>query len=155
MKFATGPDATDSCPGGYKQHIFHGTNLRGGQTASLRVKARTAKIHLFCPGETYGSCAGTVAATASLNGVRVPIGSATFRIGPWYTGSIEIPLTKKLVHRIKRLGQVPVYLTAHSHDDPYHDKRVFAFRALKLTSEDQPPVQHKTTHAKIELVASD
>jgi hypothetical protein len=153
MKFATGPNATDICPGGYKQHIFHGTNLRAGQTATLRTHTRTAKIHIGCPGETYGACGGTVRAIASFKGVRVPLGSATFRIGPWYTGSVEIPLTKKLFHRVKRLGRVPVYLIADSHDDPRHDKRVFSFRALDLTREDQPPVQHKTTRAKITLAA--
>jgi hypothetical protein len=155
MKFATGPHATDICPGGYKQHIFKGTNLRGGQVATLRSSTRTAKIRYRCPSETYGGCAGTLRAEALLGGVRVPMGSATFRAGPSFSGSVEMPLTKKLFSRLKRAGSVTVFLTADSHDDPRHDKRVYHFRALPVESHDQIPVQHKTTRAKITLQSSD
>jgi hypothetical protein len=155
MKFATGPDATDICPGGYKQHIFTGTNLRGGQEATLRASTRTAKIRYRCPSNTYGGCLGILRAEALLGGVRVPIGSATFRAGPSYSGSVEIPLTKRLFNRLRRAGKVPVFLTADSHDDPRHDKRVYRFRALPVESHDAIPVQRKTTRAKITLAPSD
>jgi hypothetical protein len=155
MKFAAGPDATDICPGGYKQHIFGGTNLRGGQVATLRTSTRTAKIRYRCPSNTYGGCLGTLRADALLGGVRVPLGGATFRAGPSYSGSVEIPLTKKLFSRLKRAGAVPVFLTADSHDDPRHDKRVYRFRALPLEPHDQIPVQRKTTRARITLKPSD
>jgi hypothetical protein len=151
MKFATGPDATDICPGGYKQHIFRGTELRGGQTATLRARTRTAKIRYRCPSNTYGGCLGVLRAEASLGGTRVQLGSATIHSGPSFSGSVEIPLSKKLFNRLKRAGQVPVFLTATSHDDPRHDRRVFHFRALPVEADDQPPVQRKTTHAKISL----
>jgi hypothetical protein len=151
MKFATGPNATDICPGGYMQHIFHGTNLRGGQVATLRSRSRTAKVRYRCPSNTYGGCLGTLRAEASFGGTRVLLGSATLHAGPSYSGSVEIPLTKKLFNRVRHAGQVPVYLTAVSRDDPRHDKRVFHYRALPVEREDMPPVQRKTTHAKITL----
>jgi hypothetical protein len=155
MKFATGPHATDICPGGYKQHIFKGTNLRAGQVATLRASSRTAKIRYRCPSNTYGGCLGTLRAEALLGRVRVPLGGATFRAGPSFSGSVEIPLTKKLFNRLKRAGQVRVFLTANSHDDPNHDKRVYRFRALPVERSDQVPVQHKTSRARITLKPSD
>jgi hypothetical protein len=155
MKFATGPNATDICPGGYMQHIFKGTNLRGGQVATLRSRTHTAKIRYRCPSNTYGGCLGTLRAEAVLNGTRVLLGSATLHAGPSYSGSVEIPLTSKLFKRVSRAGQVPVFLTAVSHDDPRHDKRVFHYRALQIERDDSPPVQRKTTHAKITLKSSD
>ncbi|HKP90109.1 MAG TPA: hypothetical protein VJT75_09065 [Thermoleophilaceae bacterium] len=155
MKFATGPDATDICPGGYKQHIFQGTNLRGGQEATLRSSTRTAKIRFRCPSTTYGGCAGTLRAEALLGGVRVPLGGTTFRAGPSFSGSVELPLTKNLFNRLKRAGKVTAFLTADSHDDPRHDKRVYHFRALPVERDDAIPVQHKTTRAKITLRSSD
>ena len=154
MHFVTGPDATDICPGGYKQHIFQGTNLRGGQVATLRTSTRTAKIRYRCPSNTYGGCLGTLRADALIGRGRVPLGSATFHAGPSYSGSVEIPLTKKLFSRMRRAGKVPVYLTAVSHDDPRHDKRVYRFRALPVDREDTPPIQRKTTHARISLAPS-
>jgi hypothetical protein len=155
MQFATGPDATDICPGGYKQHIFTGTNLRGGQVATLRTSTRTAKIRYRCPSNTYGGCLGTLRAEALLGGVRVPLGSATFHAGPSFSGSVEIPLTKKLFNRIRRAGGASVFLTADSHDDPQHDQRVYRFRALPIEREDAVPVQRKTTRARITLKSSD
>jgi hypothetical protein len=155
MKFATGRHATDICPGGYKQHIFTGTNLRGGQVATLRTSSHTAKIRYRCPSNTYGGCLGTLRAEALLGTGRVLLGSATFHAGPSYSGSVEIPLTKKLFNRIRRSGGATVYLTANSHDDPLHDKRVFRFRALPVDRGEAPPVQRKTTHARITLKPSE
>ena len=151
MRFVTGPDATDICPGGYKQHIFKGTDLRGGQVATLRSRTRTAKIRYRCPSNTYGGCGGVLRAEAAIGGRRVPLGSTTFHAGPSFSGSVEMPLTKKLFNRIRHAGQVPVFLTAASHDDPRHDKRVYHFRALPIEQGDAVPVQRKTTRAKITL----
>jgi hypothetical protein len=149
MQFATGPDATDICPGGYKQHVFHGTDLRGGQAATLRTRDNAAKVRFVCPAKTYGACAGTIRMDAMLDGRRVTLGSATFDTPSSYSGTVEIPLTKTWVRRIEHQHDVKAFLTASSHDDPEHDKRTYGFRALPRQRDDVVQVQRKVTYATI------
>jgi hypothetical protein len=150
--FVTGPDATDTCPGGYKQHIYQGADLRGGQTATLRTKIREAKIRIKCPFDTYGSCQGVVRATAVLKGRRILLGGDTFNTRHGYSDSVNIPVTKRLMRAIRRRGSVRVKLTADSHDDPAGEAgRVYGQRMLARDPSDVVPVQHKTTTAKITL----
>jgi hypothetical protein len=153
MKFATGSDATDICPGGYKQHIYEGVDLRGGQTATLRTKVGEAKVRITCPYETYGACQGVARAEAVLNGTKVLLGGGAFDTRHGYSDSLNIAISKANMRRIQRLGSVQVRLTADSHDDPAHDPRAGGRQALSPDPSDRVPVQHKTDVATITIQA--
>ena len=152
MKFATGPDATDVCPGGYSQHVFRGTDLRNGQLDTLRTSTNEAKVRITCPGLSYGGCAGIVQAEAVLNGQKVLLGQGPFDTPYSYSDSVMIPISNANVRAIQRLGSVKVRLTATSHDDPRHDKRVKQWRSLS-NGGDTVPVQSKTTTATVTFTA--
>jgi hypothetical protein len=149
MKFATGPDATSICPGGYKQHIFPGLDLRDGQTANLKTEERQAKARVTCPGKTFGSCRGVVRATMMVNGREILLGQDHFKVPKWQGGSIYFDLTKKQVRRIQRMGKAKVTLTADSYDDPDGDQETYKWRALHRDASDQVPIQRKTTTATV------
>jgi hypothetical protein len=153
-KLVTGRDATDTCPGGYKQHIYKGVDLRDGQTATLRTKIREAKVRITCPFDTYGSCQGLVRATAVLNGKDVLLGGDTFNTRHGWSDSVNIPVEPGVMRAIQRQGSVRVKLVADSHDDPAGEpERVYGQRMLDRDPSDVTPVQHRTTTATITLRA--
>jgi hypothetical protein len=48
-KLATGPDATDMCLGGYRQHVFGGVGI-AAQTQALSVSKRSTRVKASCRG---------------------------------------------------------------------------------------------------------
>jgi hypothetical protein len=153
-RFVTGAEATDTCPGGYAQHIYKGVDLRDGQTATLRTKIQEAKVRITCPFDTYGSCQGVVRASAVLGGRQVLLGGDTFSSAHGWSDSVNIPVTASVMRAIQRQGSVRVKLTADSHDDPAGEpQRVYGQRMLPRDPSDVVPVQHKTTTATIALKA--
>lgn len=151
MTFASGPDATDTCPGGYKQHVFKGLDLRGGNGTTLRTKTQTITTRTICPGPTYGACRGVIRAVATLNGQSVTLGSKSFSSRPSSYNTLEIPVAAGLVATIKKLGSVPVRLVAASRDNPSTDDRVYRMRALPRQPDDVVPVQRRTTATTVTL----
>ncbi|MEA2368469.1 MAG: hypothetical protein QOH38_1187 [Thermoleophilaceae bacterium] len=139
-KLSTGPDATDLCPGGFKQHIYSGLSVRKD---SITVSARKGilKMHADCPYPSYGGCKGVLVLQSVLGGKPVTIGGAPVNVKPAYSASFEIKLSKKVVKKIKKAGGVTVKVTADTHDDPKSDKR----------ANDGVPVQHKTTAGTIKV----
>jgi hypothetical protein len=121
MKLATGPDATDICPGGYTQHVYRGVDLRNGQTALLR--GGSAKIRVTCHYENYGGCHGTVRASAVVNGRQVKLGSGGLDVTRGYTASVYFSVPGAAAQAAQR-GGLKVRLTAVTRDDPRHDRRV-------------------------------
>ena len=119
----TGPDATDICPGGYMQHIFRGAQVKPGQNATVRTRARYVKIRTLCPGQNYGYCAGTMTLQATLGGRQVILGSASFKIMPTTTPSVQIPLSKANVKLLQKAKVVSVKAIADAHDAPDSDSR--------------------------------
>lgn len=140
MKFASGPDATDICPGGYRQHVFQGLVMR-----TVDVSAGSISVRTSCPGPTYGGCKGTVRAESTVNGQTVVLGSAGFNVPASYSRSVVIPLSAKRAKAITRSGAAKVKLVAVAHDDPAHDSRTYEWRVFQRTADDVTPVQHKTT----------
>ena len=149
MTFASGADATDICPGGYKQHVFKGLDIRDAQTTSGTIKIRTT-----CPSPTYGKCQGVVRAEAVVNGQKVTVGSATFDVPRAYSRTVEIPITSDGAKAIKKAGSARVRLIADAHDDPHHDSRVYQWRVFRRTDDDVTPVQRRTTYQALTVAAS-
>ena len=114
----TGPDATDICPGGYMQHIFKGAQIRPGQNATVRTRARYVKVRVLCPGPSYGYCAGTMTLQATIGARKVVLGSAQFKITPSTTPSVQISLSKPNVKLIQKAKVVSVKAVADTHDAP-------------------------------------
>jgi hypothetical protein len=144
MKFASGPDATDICPGGYKQHVFKGLDMRDKQAGSGSITVRTT-----CPSPTYGSCKGVIRAVTVRNGQQVTLGNASFSVPHSASHTIDIP-----VNGIKS-GSAQVRLIADSHDDPAHDSRTYYWRVFARTRDDVTPVQHRTTSESMTVSAAD
>ena len=141
---ATGPDATDICPGGYAQHIFRGLEIQPSpQTAVLRTRDRVAKVRTFCHGENYGSCKGRLTLKADIGGQEVELGSTEFNVDNSHTVNVQVPLTDEVVTGIRVAKALRVKAVAESHDDPAHDERVRWGSAI--------PVQHKTTTGDVTL----
>ena len=141
---ATGPDATDLCPGGYAQHIFRGLEVQPSpQSAILRTKDGVVKVRTFCHGENYGSCSGRVRVLADLNGQEVELGATDFKVENSWTVNVQVPLPAELVQGIRALGGLRARVVADSHDDPAHDERVKWGRAI--------PVQSKVTEGSINI----
>jgi hypothetical protein len=141
---ATGPDATDICPGGYAQHIFRGLEIQPSpQSAVLRTRDRVAKVRTFCHGENYGSCIGRLTLKADFNGQEVELGSADFNVQNSYTVNVQVPLSEEVVTGIRAAKSLRVTAVAESHDDPAHDERVKWGSAI--------PVQSKVTTGDVTL----
>ncbi|HEX8074752.1 MAG TPA: hypothetical protein VF545_07200 [Thermoleophilaceae bacterium] len=138
---ATGPDATDICPGGYQQHIFKGVDVKTPQSATVRTRARYVKVRTFCPGPSYGHCGGTMTLEATLGGRNRTLGSVPFKIAPNSTPSVQVPLSKAIVKLIQKGKVVTTKVTAEAHDAPDSDGRANA----------GVPTQRKTTSATITL----
>ena len=141
---ATGPDATDICPGGYAQHVFRGLEIQPSpQDAVLRTGDRVAKVRTFCHGENYGSCIGKLTLKADINGQEVELGSADFNVDNSHTVNVQVPLSEEVVHGIRAAKSLRVKAIAEAHDDPAHDERMKWGNAV--------PVQHKTTTGDVTL----
>lgn len=141
---ASGPDASDICPGGFAQHIFRGLEVQPSpQSAVLRTRDRVVKVRTFCHGENYGACSGRMKLTADVNGVETELGSTDFKVDNSYTVNVQVPLAPEVVHGIQTLGTLRARVTAEAHDDPRHDARVKWGDAV--------PVQHKTTTGEITI----
>jgi hypothetical protein len=140
-KLATGPDATDICPGGYQQHIFKGVDVKTPQIGTVRTRLRYVKVRTLCPGPSYGHCTGNMTLEATLGGQKTTLGSTPFKIEPNTTPSVQIPLSKLAVKLIQKAKVVSARVTAEGHDSPDTDPRANA----------GVPTQHKTTSATITL----
>jgi hypothetical protein len=141
---ATGPDATDICPGGYSQHVFRGLEIQPSpQDAVLRTRDRVAKVRTFCHGENYGSCIGKLTLKADIDGQEVELGSADFNVDNSHTVNVQVPLSEEVVYGIRAARSLRVRAIAEAHDDPAHDERMKWGSAV--------PVQHKTTTGEVTL----
>lgn len=139
---ATGPDATDMCPGGYKQHIFRGLEIQPkSQDGILRTRTRQVKVRVFCHGENYGGCHGKLTLRAELGGQRVELGTADFDVPGSYTVNVTLTLSPEHVVAIQRARSVVASIEAEGHDDPRNDPRAHA----------SVPVQHKTKTGEITI----
>jgi hypothetical protein len=142
-KLATGPDATDICPGGYTQHIYKGLNIKR-RTASLSARKRTVKVAASCPVSTYGSCKGVLVLKAPINGVQTTLGGVPFNVKYAFGTSLMVTLSDKITKKVLKAGGVTATATAESHDDPSGDKR----------ADSAVPVQKKTTRASFRISPS-
>lgn len=138
---ATGPNATDICPGGYAQHIFQGLSILD-QAQTLVTATGAVKVKGFCPGPSYGGCHGTLDLTALINGVSTKLGSVPFDAAPNQTLNTEFDLTSANVKAIQKAKQVTAKATATAHDDPASDTRA---------ANNKPPVQNATTSANVTI----
>ena len=136
MKFASGPHATDICPGGYRQHVFKGLSMSEATLSSGVVGVRTT-----CPSPTYGSCKGVLRAETA--DTHVLLGSATFSVGRSNSQTVRVPVRSAAGKRVN--------LIADGHDDPRNDYRVYNWRVFKPDANDVVPVQHTTTQATTTL----
>jgi hypothetical protein len=120
----TGADATDMCPGGFKQHVFQGLEIQPKtQDAVLRTRTRELKVRTFCHGENYGGCHGRLRVSADLDGQRVELGSADFDVPGAYTVNVPVTLAPEHVNAIQRARTVVAHVEADGHDDPASDPR--------------------------------
>jgi hypothetical protein len=141
---ATGPDATDTCPGGYAQHIYRGLEIQPSpQSAVLRTRQGVAKVRTFCHGENYGACVGRMTLSADFNGQEVELGSTDFKVDNSHTVNVQVPLSPEVVQGIRQLGSLRAKVTADSHDDPRNDTRVKWGEAI--------PYQSKVTTGEITI----
>ena len=141
---ASGPDATDICPGGYAQHVFRGLEIQPSpQSAVLRTRDRVAKVRTFCHGENYGACIGTLKLVADVAGQEVEIGRTDFKVENTHTVNVQVPLSEEVVHAIRAAGSLRVKAVAESHDNPRADERVRWGEAI--------PVQEKVTSGEVTL----
>ena len=141
---ATGPDATDMCPGGFAQHIFQGLDFKDHPSPSVRTKTRTARVKIFCHFENYGACIGRLGLDATLDGVPTRLGEVGFNVPHGNTVIVEIPLSQENVLKIQGARKVTGTLTAEARDNPRGDDRV---------KWDTVPVQEKTTTGTVVLEA--
>ena len=139
---SSGPNASDICPGGYRQHVFRGLDVRAAPQPALKVKQRRARLKGQCHGENYGGCFGKVRLTATLDGQEVALGSARFSIRSGYKDTIEVPISAKNVAAIQKAGGVTATATSDARDNPRIDRRV-KWRSV--------PVQKRTRTAKVRL----
>jgi hypothetical protein len=139
-RLATGPDATDFCPGGYKQHIYRGLDLRR-ETITVSQRKRILKMHADCPYVNYGGCKGVLSLKSTIKGKPVTIGGAPVNVRPAFSASFEIKLSTKVVKLIKKAHGVTATITASTHDDPKSDRR----------ANDGVPVQRKTTTGTMKI----
>jgi hypothetical protein len=141
---ATGPDASDICPGGYSQHIYRGLEFKDHPQPSVRTKTRTMRAKLFCHGENYGGCIGDLAVDATLDGVPTRLGELRVNVTPTHTVTVDIPISPENLLKVQLAKRVTATLTADTHDNPRADERV---------KWDSVPVQSMTTTDQIVLEA--
>ncbi|HEX8646222.1 MAG TPA: hypothetical protein VF715_04935 [Thermoleophilaceae bacterium] len=139
---SSGPHASDVCPGGYRQHVFRGLDVKAAPQPALKVKQRRARLKGQCHGENYGGCFGKLRLTAVLDGQEVALGSARFSIRSGYKDTIEVPISAKNVATIQKAKGVTATVTSDARDNPRIDRRV-RWKSV--------PVQKKTKTAKVRL----
>jgi hypothetical protein len=139
---SSGPDASDFCPGGYRQHIFRGLNVAAAPQPALKSKQRRARLKGQCPGVNYGGCFGKLTLTATLDGQEVKLGSVRFSIRSGYKDTIEVPISATNVAKIEKAGGVTATATSDARDNPRIDRRV-RWKSV--------PVQKKTTTDKVRI----
>jgi hypothetical protein len=120
---ATGPDATDICPGGYAQHIFRGADINPPPKVDpivVRTKDKVARVRIFCHGENYGGCVGTL----SLKGADgAELGSKRFDVPNSHTEPVDVPLSDATISAISASGSTRVTAVADATDKPGSDPR--------------------------------
>ena len=120
---ATGPDATDICPGGYAQHVFRGADINPPPKVSpivVRTKDKTARVRIFCHGENYGGCVGTL----TLRGADgAELGSARFDVKNSQTEPVELKLSDATIAAVQQAGTMRVSAVADATDKPGSDAR--------------------------------
>jgi hypothetical protein len=119
---ATGPDATDTCFGGYIQHIFRGADINPPPKVSqipVRTRENVARIRIFCHFENYGGCLGTL----RLRVGDQEIGSKRFDVPHGNTEPVDVPLTPATVQAIQIAGTSRVTAVAEATDKPGGDPR--------------------------------
>lgn len=141
---STGPDASDICPGGYRQHIFRGLAFPAPTQPTVKTKTRRVRLKGECHGENYGGCFGDLTLSAVIDGAQRTLGEVKFSIKPGYKETIEIPISEASVLAIQKAKTLQGTLTAVAHDDPRADGRV---------KWDSVPRQEKTTTDAITLRA--
>jgi hypothetical protein len=120
---ATGPDATDICPGGYEQHVFRGADINPPPRVDpivVRTKDRVARVRIFCHGENYGGCVGTLRLVDSN---QQQLGSARFDVKKAQTEPVDIPLGAATIAAIQAAGSTRVTAIADATDKPGSDPR--------------------------------
>ena len=139
---SSGPDASDICPGGYRQHIFRGLDVKAAPQPALKVKQRRARLKGQCPGVNYGGCFGKLRLDAVLDGEEVRLGSARFSIRSGFKDTIEVAISQTNVAKIQKAKGITATVTSDARDNPRIDRRV-RWRSV--------PVQKKTTTDKVRL----
>ena len=142
---ATGPDATDICPGGYAQHVFRGADINPPPKVSpivVRTKNRTARVRVFCHGENYGGCAGTLRLVGPEG---AELGSKRFEVKSTHTVPVEVPLSPAAVSAIQASGTLRVNAVADATDKPSADPRNTGAPGTR------PAPQQKTTSEQLTL----
>jgi PASTA domain-containing protein len=143
----TGSDATDSCFGGFRQHVFRGAEINPSPQVDpivLRTATRTARVRIFCHGENYGGCAGTL---TLLDSAGQAIGSAPFDVPNAQVGAADVQLSQAATDAIQKAGAAQVTAIADAHDKPDADPRNTS------APPPRPGVQSLTTTAAINLAA--
>ena len=142
---ATGPDATDICPGGYAQHVFRGADINPPPRVSpivVRTKDRVARVRIFCHGENYGGCVGTL----TLRGADgAEPGSKRFDVPNSHTEPVDVPLGPATIAAISAAGTMRVTATADATDKPGSDPRNTGAPGTR------PGPQQKTTTEELTL----
>ncbi|HEX8742676.1 MAG TPA: PASTA domain-containing protein [Thermoleophilaceae bacterium] len=139
---STGPDASDICPGGYRQHIFRGLEFPAPTQPTVKTKTRRVRLKGQCNAENYGGCFGELSLAAVIDGAPRKLGEVSFSLKPGIRNTIEIPISAASVLAIQKARTLEGTLTAVGHDDPRADDRV---------KWDSVPRQEKTTTDKITL----
>jgi hypothetical protein len=139
---STGPDATDICPGGYRQHIFRGLEYTVPAQPTVKTTEHVVRLKGDCYFENYGGCYGDISLDAVLDGQQRRLGTTAFAIQSATKGTIDIPISDADVLAIQNAKTVEGTVTATAHDDPRHDQRV---------KWDSVPVQQRTTSNTITL----
>ena len=118
---SSGPDSTDICPGGYREHVFLGTELipYDPPAATVVTKSKIGRARLFCNFQNYGGCTGTMDIDATLNGVPTKLADdVPFELVAGGSKSVQYPLTPEQVLAIQKAGSVQARVTTDSHDNP-------------------------------------
>ena len=139
---STGPDATDICPGGYRQHVFRGAAVLTSPDPVVQTSPRKVRIGIFCHGENYGGCAGTLT-LRNVGGDA--LGFAQFDVPNGVSDGVDVALSKEVVEAIQAFGSFPVTAVADAHDKPDADPRNTG------APPPRPGVQQKTTSADLTL----
>ena len=142
---ATGPDATDICPGGFAQHIFRGADINPPPKVSpivVRTKDKVARVRIFCHGENYGGCVGTL----TLRGADgAELGSKRFDVKSTHTEPVDVPLSDATIAAISAAGTARVTAVADATDKPGSDARNTGAPGTR------PGPQQKTTTEELKL----